>query len=59
MADALGLSTVHVNRVLQSLRGEGLITWNGKALTVENWDGLRAAGEFDSVYLHLTMDKAA
>lgn len=59
VGDALGLSTVHVNRVLQVLRGEGLITWNGKALTVENWDGLRAACDFDPVYLHLTVDEAA
>ena len=28
--DALGISTVHVNRVLQELRGEGPIPWHGK-----------------------------
>jgi CRP-like cAMP-binding protein len=53
LADALGLSTVHVNRSLQELRGKGLITLRGSLLTVEDWDGLMDAGEFDLTYLHL------
>jgi CRP-like cAMP-binding protein len=53
LADALGLSTVHVNRSLQELRGKGLITLRGSLLTVEDWDGLKDAGEFDPTYLHL------
>ena len=51
--DALGLSTVHVNRVLQELRGNGLITLRSGTLTVLDWDGLTSAGEFDQTYLHL------
>src|SRR5215211_8094540 len=47
LGDALGLSTVHVNRVLQELRGNDLITLRGGVLTVLDWDGLRQAGEFD------------
>src|SRR5215212_8186417 len=50
--DALGLSTVHVNRVLQELRGAGLIVLKGSILSVLDWDGLRAAGDFDPAYLH-------
>ena len=53
LGDALGLSTVHVNRVLQELRGDGLITLQGGTLTVLDWDGLTNAGEFDPTYLHL------
>jgi CRP-like cAMP-binding protein len=53
LGDALGLSTVHVNRSLQELRGKGLITLRGSVLTVEDWDGLKEAGEFDPLYLHL------
>jgi CRP-like cAMP-binding protein len=53
LADALGLSTVHVNRTLQELRGKGLITLKGSLLTVVDWDGLKSAGEFDPTYLHL------
>ena len=58
-ADALGLSTVHVNRVLQALRGENLITLKGSTLTVLDWDGLTRAGEFDPIYLHMDLKLAA
>jgi CRP-like cAMP-binding protein len=51
LADALGLSTVHVNRTLQALRGQGLITLRGGKLTIDDWMGLEAAGEFDPKYL--------
>jgi CRP-like cAMP-binding protein len=53
IADALGLSTVHVNRVLQELRSDGLITLRGRFLSVQDWPGLKKAGEFDPTYLHL------
>ena len=62
LGDALGVSTVHVNRVLQELRGDGLITLRSGTLTVLDWDGLRQAGEFDPAYLHLDpkhLDRAA
>ena len=35
--DALGISTVHVNRTLQDLRGEGLITLRGR---LRCWTGI-------------------
>ena len=53
LGDALGLSTVHINRVLQELRGDGLIRLAGGTLTVLDWDGLKKAGDFDPTYLHL------
>jgi CRP-like cAMP-binding protein len=53
LGDALGLSTVHVNRVLQDLRKDGLIALRGKRLTILKWDELKRAGEFDPLYLHL------
>jgi CRP-like cAMP-binding protein len=53
IADALGLSTVHVNRTLQELREAGLITLKGGLLKVLEWEGLKQAGEFDPTYLHL------
>ena len=59
VSDALGLSPVHVNRVIQGLRGNGLITWQGRVLTVQNWEGLQQAGEFDPAYLHLQQGEAA
>ena len=51
--DALGLSTVHVNRVLQDLRRDGLIILRGSTLTIPDWEALKSAGEFDPAYLHL------
>ncbi|WP_262297915.1 Crp/Fnr family transcriptional regulator [Microvirga sesbaniae] len=53
LGDALGLSTVHVNRVLQDLRSEGLIVLRGGTLHIPDWEDLQAAGDFDSAYLHL------
>jgi CRP-like cAMP-binding protein len=56
LGDALGLSTVHINRVLQELRGDGLIRLAGGTLTVLNWDGLKEVGDFDLTYLHLEQE---
>ncbi len=53
LADALGLSAVHVNRSLQEHCGDGLFRLRGGSLTILNWDGLKSAGEFDPAYLHL------
>jgi CRP-like cAMP-binding protein len=53
IGDALGLSTVHVNRSLQELRAEGLIELRRSTLTIFDWERFRKAGEFDPMYLHL------
>jgi CRP-like cAMP-binding protein len=53
MGDALGLSTVHVNRSLMELRGEGLIRLEKQVLTILKWDELQEKGGFDPLYLHL------
>ena len=59
LGDAMGISTVHVNRVLQDLRGEGLISLEGATVQVLDWEGLKRRGEFDPTYLHLAKPKAA
>jgi CRP-like cAMP-binding protein len=59
IGDALGLSTVHVNRTLQKLRGDNLITLTKTHLTVNDWEGLKAVGEFDPTYLHQQPREAA
>ncbi|WP_414472874.1 Crp/Fnr family transcriptional regulator [Microvirga sp. M2] len=58
LADALGISNVHVNRVLQELRKESLISQQGTTLKVLDWEGLKWAGEFDPTYLHLVKKEA-
>jgi hypothetical protein len=57
VGDATGLSLVHVNRTLQELRGNGLITLAGAVLVVNDWDGLQRAGHFEPRYLHLKSDR--
>jgi CRP-like cAMP-binding protein len=56
LADALGLSTVHVNRVLQDLRRDGLIHWQNNALTILEWDRLKQIAEFTPLYLNLQQE---
>lgn len=53
IADALGLSNVHVSRVLGRIRKEGLFTWQDGVLTIKNWRRLQKAAEFDPSYLQL------
>lgn len=53
LADAMGISTVHANRVLQQLRRRGLVTFDTKLVQIPDWAALRAFAEFDPSYLHL------
>jgi CRP-like cAMP-binding protein len=52
LADATGLTAVHTNRTLQSLRKDGLVQLTGRSLTVLDWDRLCEVAEFDELYLH-------
>lgn len=53
LADATGLSKVHVNRTLQELRAADLIVLRGKTLTVPSLERLMNAGLFNPNYLHI------
>jgi CRP-like cAMP-binding protein len=53
LADATGLTPVHVNRMLKQLREENLIAIDGKNWTVLDPDGLRKAAQYEASYLHL------
>lgn len=57
LADAVGTSNVHVNRVLQALRANGLIQTKGTQITIPDWERLKEAGEFDPLYLHLQQER--
>jgi CRP-like cAMP-binding protein len=52
LADATGLSVVHLNRTLQELRASGLIVLRERTLTINNLDALRDAALFSPNYLH-------
>jgi CRP-like cAMP-binding protein len=53
LAETLGLSSVHVNRTLQELRRQKLITLEGGTLTIEKLDKLMEVTLFNPDYLHL------
>lgn len=54
LGDLLGMSNVHVNRTLQTLREAGLIEFRSKRLTIPSVERLNAYAEFKPNYLHLT-----
>ncbi|MDB5538497.1 MAG: Crp/Fnr family transcriptional regulator [Devosia sp.] len=56
LGDVLGLSSVHVNRVLQELRSGELITWTGQNVVILDWDALADLAEFDPRYLHVVKE---
>jgi CRP-like cAMP-binding protein len=51
LADALGLSAVHVNRVLRHLREDGLLTFRNGTVTFDDFDQLVHIVDFDMSYL--------
>lgn len=53
LADATGLSDVHVNRTLQELRRRGLLSLAKGDLTILDWEQLKSVADFDPQYLHL------
>jgi CRP-like cAMP-binding protein len=52
LADATGLSVVHLNRTLQELRSAGLIVLRERTLTINDLDALKSTGLFNPNYLH-------
>lgn len=52
LGDAVGLTPVHVNRVLKTLSQEGLIHRDRRVVTVPDWPRLREVSDFDRRYLH-------
>ena len=53
IGDAVGLTPVHVNRVLQRMRSEGLIALRRGTLTILDPQGIEALSGFDPNYLHI------
>jgi CRP-like cAMP-binding protein len=51
LADSMGLSAVHVNRVLRELREDGLVTFQHGKVDIHDLDRLVALADFDKSYL--------
>ena len=52
LADALGLTPVHVNRVLQDLRKDGLLDFKRSLVTMNDVARVAELSDFDPLYLH-------
>jgi CRP-like cAMP-binding protein len=53
LADAPGLTPVHLNRTLKELEAQGYIQRSRRSVKIGNWKNLAKIGDFDSNYLHL------
>ena len=53
LADVLGLSVVHMNRVIGTLRRMNVINWTGHRIVILDWERLVAIAEFDPTYLSM------
>jgi CRP-like cAMP-binding protein len=53
LADATGLTPIHVNRILKQLASEGAIQRLGRMITVPDWERLRELADFDERFLHM------
>lgn len=53
LAEATGISVVHVNRTIQELRAQRLLVLKGRRLTIPDLPGLMKAGFFSPGYLRL------
>ena len=51
IGDALGLTTVHVNRTVRSLREDKLIAIEGKTVTIIDFEALSRLCDFENSYL--------
>lgn len=58
IADATGLTAVHVNRTLQELRKARLIELHNRRLTIPDMHALKNAALFNANYLHLQQGDA-
>jgi CRP-like cAMP-binding protein len=52
LADAVGLTSVHVNRVLRQLAEAGLISRKKRSIVILDWQRMRDVGDFSDRYLH-------
>jgi CRP-like cAMP-binding protein len=55
LADALGLTAIHLNRILRQLRERGLVTFREGSVVFHDLAGLRTLAEYHSGYLERAM----
>jgi CRP-like cAMP-binding protein len=57
LADAVALTSVHVNRMLMKLEQQGLITRTRRMISIVDWKELVKVADFEPRYLHLERPK--
>lgn len=58
LADTIGLTVVHVNRILQRFRREGLLNWSRRHVDILDYPQLELLAGFDASYLRLQQCRA-
>lgn len=58
LADATGLTAVHVNRTLKAMEAEGLVRRTKRFIEIPDWERLRNVAGFSELYLHLDQTAA-
>lgn len=58
LSDILGLTPVHVGRILKQFAAKGLVSARKRPIAVSDWKQLRQLCAFDPAYLHLSKAKA-
>jgi CRP-like cAMP-binding protein len=59
LSEATGMTPIHVNRMLQKLRSEGVVELSRKILTVLDFDRLSEIADYEARYLHLIRTERA
>jgi len=59
LGDALGLTSVHVNRTLKALKELGVLEIEGRIFRIPDWPRLAAIAEFDPDYLQIVPETEA
>lgn len=52
IADATGMTSVHVNRTLRTLCEDGALARDGRKIRISDWSQLQRIADFDQAYLH-------
>lgn len=58
LADTLGMTPVHVNRILKSLEADHLIARSKRKISFPDWERLREVADFNERFLHLEHHRA-
>lgn len=59
IGDAVGLTSVHVNRTLKALERDGVIQRSKRDISFTDWQLVRRVGDFSASYLHLDQTSTA